>query len=212
MSDDKKDRKRGEPSTTRDQADEQPSRDPELENRRRAVHRILAGGGLIAGSQALPGQWTKPVVDSVILPAHAVTSLTDPCLVTILEGNQSSSSVLVRVDGVISPPTGGVDVSVLVEAIGGTGDTDGPFNATSDADGTYSVNNVDVGGGPGITAVRATVSIPGDEDECTTPVPGSGTTTGAPTSSTSGTPTSSTSGTPTSSTSGTPSTSTTSSP
>lgn len=55
--------------------DTEPSSDAlELERRRKTMRRILAGGGLIAGSQALPEKWAKPVIDSVILPAHAAAS------------------------------------------------------------------------------------------------------------------------------------------
>ncbi len=43
------------------------------ENRRSLV-KALALGGSAAGLAALPGTWTRRVVDSVTLPAHAVTS------------------------------------------------------------------------------------------------------------------------------------------
>jgi len=56
------------------QEDQQPS----LASRRAAIRKILAGGGIIAGAQSLPGEWTKPIVNSVIAPAHAVTSTTAP--------------------------------------------------------------------------------------------------------------------------------------
>ncbi|MCK5359783.1 MAG: hypothetical protein KAJ95_04110, partial [Gammaproteobacteria bacterium] len=35
---------------------------------------IAAGSGAIAAGKSLPESWSKPVVDSVILPAHAQTS------------------------------------------------------------------------------------------------------------------------------------------
>ena len=43
-------------------------------NNRRKVLLGLTGG--IAGASQLPSKWTKPVIDSVILPAHAQTSAT----------------------------------------------------------------------------------------------------------------------------------------
>lgn len=168
--------------------------------RRRAVRRILAGGGLIAGSQAMPGEWSKPVVDAVLLPAHAATSLEDPCLVTILKGDQSSSEIAVRLDGVVNPPTGGVEVTINLQTIGGSGDSAGPFTRTSASDGTYSVTPVTLGGGSGITAVRATVSIPGDSDECQAPVPAPSTSTQPPQTSTTSGGTTSTTGNGTSTT------------
>lgn len=44
--------------------------------RRRILRTLLASGGMIAGTRALPEQWAKPVVESVILPAHAQGSVT----------------------------------------------------------------------------------------------------------------------------------------
>lgn len=41
---------------------------------RRRLLKSVAGGGTALGLVALPGQWAKPVVASVILPAHAQTS------------------------------------------------------------------------------------------------------------------------------------------
>jgi hypothetical protein len=48
---------------------------------RRRLLKKLAAGGSAAGLAALPGKWGKPVVASVILPAHAQTS--PQCLATI---------------------------------------------------------------------------------------------------------------------------------
>jgi len=46
--------------------------------RRDALKKILAGTGVVTGSLLLPEKWTKPVVDSIIVPAHAVASGTQP--------------------------------------------------------------------------------------------------------------------------------------
>jgi hypothetical protein len=45
-------------------------------NSRRKVLKIAAGAGLVAGSKANweSNKWTKPVVETVLLPAHAQTS------------------------------------------------------------------------------------------------------------------------------------------
>lgn len=45
-----------------------------LEKRRRVVKRIVSGGGVVAGAGALSSGWQKPVIDSVLLPAHAQSS------------------------------------------------------------------------------------------------------------------------------------------
>jgi hypothetical protein len=44
-------------------------------DRRDSIRKILVGGGVIGASQALPSQWTNTVVNAVMLPAHAQTSL-----------------------------------------------------------------------------------------------------------------------------------------
>ena len=45
--------------------------------RRRLLKSLAAGGGVWTGSKVLPENWTRPVVDSVILPAHAGGSKPD---------------------------------------------------------------------------------------------------------------------------------------
>ena len=42
--------------------------------RRRVLKRFLAGGGVVATGKMMPDDWSKPVVESVILPAHAQAS------------------------------------------------------------------------------------------------------------------------------------------
>jgi len=44
------------------------------ESRRTLLKSIAAGSGAIVAGKSLPDSWTKPVVDSVMLPAHAQTS------------------------------------------------------------------------------------------------------------------------------------------
>ena len=44
-------------------------------SRRKLLKSIAAGSGAIVAGKSLPESWSKPVVDSVILPAHAQTSL-----------------------------------------------------------------------------------------------------------------------------------------
>jgi len=55
----------------------QKSQQPD-EGRREVLRKILIGGGIAAGAAMLPDKWTKPVVDSIIAPAHAQTSTTTP--------------------------------------------------------------------------------------------------------------------------------------
>lgn len=44
------------------------------QSRRKLLKSIAAGSGAIVAGSSLPENWTKPVVDSVMLPAHAATS------------------------------------------------------------------------------------------------------------------------------------------
>lgn len=46
-------------------------------SRRSTLKTLLVGGGTLTLG-ALPSKWTKPVVDSVILPVHAQTTETEP--------------------------------------------------------------------------------------------------------------------------------------
>jgi hypothetical protein len=52
--------------------------DQTRESRRRLLKLIAAGGGIFTTAKALPENWTRPVVDAVLLPAHAVSSPTCP--------------------------------------------------------------------------------------------------------------------------------------
>ena len=51
------------------------------ESRRKLLKSIAAGRGAIVAGKSLPENWTKPVVDSVLLPAHAQTS---GCTITMV--------------------------------------------------------------------------------------------------------------------------------
>ena len=44
------------------------------ESRRKLLKSIAAGSGAIVAGKNLPESWSRPVVDSVMLPAHAQTS------------------------------------------------------------------------------------------------------------------------------------------
>ena len=44
------------------------------ESRRKLLKSIAAGSGAVVAGKSLPESWARPVVDSVMLPAHAATS------------------------------------------------------------------------------------------------------------------------------------------
>jgi len=46
--------------------------------RRKALKTIVIGGSLVAIGESLPDSWRRPVVNSVLLPAHAKTSGSEP--------------------------------------------------------------------------------------------------------------------------------------
>ncbi len=47
---------------------------PSCSGRRKAIKKIAVGVGALAGINVLPEKWVKPVVEMVVLPAHAQTS------------------------------------------------------------------------------------------------------------------------------------------
>ena len=69
------DKKRDE-QASRDTRGEGAAEDRSVEGRRKALRKLLVGGGIVGASTQLPDKWTKPLVDSVLVPAHAQTSVT----------------------------------------------------------------------------------------------------------------------------------------
>ncbi len=43
--------------------------------RRKILRNIVVGGGAMTAARAVPEHWSRPVVDSVVLPGHAATSV-----------------------------------------------------------------------------------------------------------------------------------------
>jgi len=137
--------------------------DPKDRSRRSALKKLLIAAGVLTGYQVLPKQWTRPIIEQVVLPAHAQTSgvsLTDPCeSVTLVSGNQSSPTVIIKVQGYIIPAIAGVTINISATVSGGTGGTT-PTSTTTNNNGKYSINMV-VHGGPGITAVSVEITAVG---------------------------------------------------
>jgi hypothetical protein len=59
-------------------------------SRRKLLKSIAAGGGAVVAGKSLPESWSHPVVDSVILPAHAETSA-PPVVPLILSGSSEDN-------------------------------------------------------------------------------------------------------------------------
>jgi len=52
---------------------------------RRRILKMIAGAGAVAGTgRAVPDRWTQPIVDAVLLPAHAQSTLLPACSTTPL--------------------------------------------------------------------------------------------------------------------------------
>lgn len=166
--------------------------DAALENRRKSVKRLLSTGGLVAGGHLTYGAWAKPLVDTVILPAHAVTSadirfddsLGDPCFITLTCTTYEMFNI--QVDGAVVPATQGVAVDIEI-AFDGSGSFSSFASTTTDANGEYQESSVYSGAH---FSVQIRVTLPDYPDagtaECSIDInsegslnPGSGYETGA---------------------------------
>lgn len=168
---------------------------PESRERRTAMKKIAVGVGALAGISALPDKWTTPIVESIVLPAHARTSthlvICPDLTLTLLNGTQSSETVAVRVQGCVTPATGGVNVQLSVQGsqeaagtvrqepeglfeqvLSTAGDllvseaiaaecTEIGGSALTDAEGEFSAD-FDIPCGPGIQSVQARAALAAD--------------------------------------------------
>ncbi len=157
------------------EAELEKNRNKGLNSSRRKVLKALATGGTVAGALALTGKWSKPVVDTVILPAHAqATNATTPTATTTTSGtcspmlasayytvtrdSQAGTVSSVTIFGTVNPAVPGatiaMDFSVLY-----ADHTSGYYNlsAATDTNGAYTATQnfttadqvVEVGG-PGV--------------------------------------------------------------
>jgi hypothetical protein len=68
------------------------------ESRRKLLKSIAAGSGAVIAGKSLPENWSRPVVDSVMLPAHAETS-PPPCDISGDWGDQADNTFTLPVNG-----------------------------------------------------------------------------------------------------------------
>jgi hypothetical protein len=100
------------------------------DKRRATLRKLVISGGVIGTANT----WTKPVVESIVMPAHAQISdpLRDPCDVIIVP--QTTTTYFVQVSGqVIGPNNANVPVTITATTGGQTDDED----ATTNASGSY---------------------------------------------------------------------------
>jgi hypothetical protein len=112
--------------------------------RRRLLKILASGGGAAVGIKALPAHWTQPVMENVVLPAHAQTtadglSLEDPCDITL---NIEGEFIVVRVSGEVigGGNRGGIQINLsAVPTTSGIPDLDPAVEETTTtaSNGTY---------------------------------------------------------------------------
>lgn len=67
---------------------------PVNSSRRKALKKMAAGGA-VAGLLAVSGRWSKPVVDSIILPAHAqATNVNVPSPTTTIVQDNATENII----------------------------------------------------------------------------------------------------------------------
>lgn len=102
----------------KEQNKQRPQNLPESQARRKTMKKLAIGAGALAGYSMLPEKWTRPVIEGIVLPAHAQTSanlvLCPELTLTLLSGTQTSATVTVQVKGCVTPPTGGANVQLVV--------------------------------------------------------------------------------------------------
>jgi len=80
------------------------------ENRRKLLKTVAAGGGAIIAGRTLPEKWGRPVVDSVMLPAHAQASA---AFAGAAIASIETDSMFARVLDTLVPQSHAVDLSVF---------------------------------------------------------------------------------------------------
>jgi hypothetical protein len=147
---------------------------PSSSGRRKAVKTIVGGVTAIAAYNVLPVKWGTPIIEQVFLPAHAATSgssLHDPCEVTWVSGYQDSNTVVIEVNGYVTPPTGDLPTTIVA-----TGNPDATATSTvtttTAADGTFSAQiTLQTATGLGSVAVTTTVDGADGTANCSVDVP-----------------------------------------
>lgn len=152
----------------------------ENQERRKLCKTIVGGVTAVTAYHYLPARWTAPLIESIVLPAHAATSgtaLFDPCTVIRMAGTQSTDSVRVRVNGYVTPAVGGLSTEIVATPTG-AGSPVIVYTTTLD-DGTFTAD-INITGGPGITevAVQTTVDGASGSATCSVTIPASTTSSG----------------------------------
>jgi hypothetical protein len=70
-----------------------PANEKDRVSRRQAIQTVVAGSSVVAGSFALPKQWTKPIVETIVSPAQ-VHALSPPMSMSVMSSLTSMMSSL----------------------------------------------------------------------------------------------------------------------
>ncbi|KAB2888887.1 MAG: hypothetical protein F9K32_14865 [Desulfobulbaceae bacterium] len=134
------------------------------EGRRKALKKIAAGTSVLIGYSILPEEWSLPIIQSVVLPAHAATSGEVPpppvvpsfvqCTIEWLDGDQLTQNISFVVTGSITP-AGIYPIQVAFSTVGVV--DSGTFPMNTDPTGVYSIGIGPVSG-PGYTQVTVVVT------------------------------------------------------
>jgi len=141
------------------------SPEPSAGNKRRQLITRFAAGGGLSLLAAAGAKWRTPVVEGVILPAHAQTSVElgvfDPCTLGLT--NLGDGGTQVTVTGTLVGPAdqiGGVNgTEVVVRNCGNSVVDDQTNNVTTNSNGAYSTSFIV--SGPDRNYYLATTTFPG---------------------------------------------------
>jgi hypothetical protein len=121
---------------------------PNNQSRRKALKKIAVGVGALTGYSVLPQKWTQPIIDNIVLPAHAQTSgvtAANQLTLSLLSGDQSSEVVSIGIDGQVYPPTANQQLDITIEGSYGTAEAmpeknEGGINKVLAAAGSFFVS------------------------------------------------------------------------
>ena len=120
--------------------------DAENQTRRKLIKSAVAGGVVVTAAELMPTNWTKPVIQSVVLPAHATTTML-AYTVTVTNNTMAqhlTPAVVVVHGGTYAPPGVGDMASAGLKTLAEIGVPDGYIAESTAAGGmAYKTNGLD---------------------------------------------------------------------
>jgi len=129
------------------------------DSRRKLLKSIAAGSGAVIAGKSLPESWSKPIVDTVMLPAHAATTATDDSSTE----RTCCAGVFCGLDFDSSPVAGSAivnsDCTISMEGIAaGEGVFEWSGSGVVEADGTFSFIIIDKANSSALETVTGKVA------------------------------------------------------